>query len=183
MILPIYTYGKEVLNKKGDLITKGSMDLSLLIQDMFETMKAAGGIGLAAQQVGMPLKLFVINLTDYESIDESLKEFKKVFINSEIIEQSESAMKSEEGCLSFPGLYASVERKKSVKMKYLDENFEEKEEWFDGLAARCVLHEHDHTEGITFIKHLDPLRKRISQTKLKNIVNQNFSTSYKVKRA
>lgn len=182
MILPIYTYGQSVLSTKGKEIDKDYPNLNTLIDDMFETMKKANGIGLAAQQIGLAIKLFVVDLSDYGSVDESLIDFKKVFINSEIIELSEEEVDHEEGCLSFPGFYAKIKRSSKVKLKYLNEKFEEKEEWFDGLAARCILHEHDHTEGITFIKSLDPLRRRLSESKLKNIVKQNFSTNYKVKR-
>lgn len=182
MILPIYTYGKSVLSKKGEALEKDHPNLNALIDDMFQTMKQAGGIGLAAQQIGLPLKLFVIDLVDYTSADESLKDFKKIFINSEVIELSEDVIEHEEGCLSYPGIHIPIKRSARVKLKYLNENFEEKEEWFEGLPARCVLHEHDHTEGITFIKHLDPLRRRLLESKLKNVAKQNFSTNYKVKR-
>ncbi len=182
MVLPIYTYGQSVLSKKGEALTKDFSNLNELIEDMFQTMKQAGGIGLAAQQIGLPIKLFVIDLSDYGDVDESLKDFKKVFINSEIVELSEDKIEHEEGCLSFPGIYLKIKRESKVKLKYLDENFETKEEWFEGLSARCVLHEHDHTEGITFTKSLSPLSKKMMEGKLKNIVKHNFSTNYKVKR-
>lgn len=102
MILPIYTYGEKVLNTKGEMIDSSYLELSAIIENMFETMYQANGIGLAAQQIGLNIKLFVIDLTDYSMVDEELKNFKKVFINSEIVELSEETMNSEEGCLSFP---------------------------------------------------------------------------------
>ena len=182
MILPIYTYGQNVLNTKGEQITKDYPNLNVLIEDMFQTMKQAFGIGLAAQQIGLPIKLFVIDLTEYGKVDEALIGFKKVFINSEIIEASEEERKFEEGCLSFPGFHIDITRPERVKLKYMNENFEEKEEWFEGIAARCVMHEHDHTEGITFIKQIGNLQKKMLEGKLKIILKQNFSTNYKVKR-
>jgi peptide deformylase len=171
-----------VLNSKGDNIDDSYPNLSDIIENMFETMRQANGIGLAAQQVGLDIKLFVIDLTDYSEVDPELKDFKKVFINSEILELSEEAMVAEEGCLSFPGIYFKVQRPTKVKLRYLDENFQEKEEWFDGLSARCVQHEHDHTEGVTFLKYMSPVRKNMMQSKLKNILNKNFHASFKVKK-
>lgn len=182
MILPIYAYGEKVLNSKGDNIDASYPNLSDIIENMFETMRQANGIGLAAQQIGLDVKLFVIDLTDYSEVDPELKDFKKVFINSEILEISEETMVAEEGCLSFPGIYFKVKRPTKVKLRYLDETFQEKEEWFDGLSARCVQHEHDHTEGITFLKYMSPVRKNMMQSKLKNILNKNFHTSFKVKK-
>jgi len=182
MILPIYTYGEKVLDTKGDKINSKYPELNNVIDNMFETMRQANGIGLAAQQIGLNIKLFVIDLTDYSEIDSSLENFKKVFINSEILEQSKETMFSEEGCLSFPGMYFKVERPTKVKLRYFDENFEEKEEWFDGLASRCIQHEHDHTEGVTFLKYMSPIRRNMMQSKLKDILKNNFNASFKVKR-
>lgn len=182
MVLPIYTYGQSVLNTKGEKITKDYPNLNVLIEDMFETMKQAAGIGLAAQQIGLPIKLFVIDLSDYGKVDEALIGFRKVFINSEIIETSEEERSFEEGCLSFPGFQIDIKRPERLKLRYVNENFEEKEEWFDGLAARCIMHEHDHTEGITFIKKIGNLQRKMLEGKLKIILKQNFSTNYKVKR-
>lgn len=182
MILPIYTYGEQVLNSKGNKIGPAYPELNNIIENMFETMRQANGIGLAAQQIGLDIKLFVIDLTDYSEVEPELKDFKKVFINSEIIELSEETMFAEEGCLSFPGIYFKVERPQRVKLRYLDENFEEKEEWFDGLSARCIQHEHDHTEGITFLKYMSPIRKNMFQGKLKTLLSKNFSASFKVKK-
>jgi peptide deformylase len=182
MILPIYTYGEKVLNTKGEMIDSSYPELSAVIENMFETMHQANGIGLAAQQIGLDIKLFAIDLTDYGEVDPDLKDFKKVFINSEILEFSEETMSSEEGCLSFPGVYFAVQRPTKVKLKYLDENFEQKEEWFDGLSARCIQHEHDHTEGVTFLKYMSPIRKNMMQSKLKNILTRNFNASFLIKK-
>ena len=182
MILPIYTHGEQVLLSKGKEIGKEYPNLSELISNMFETMKQANGIGLAAQQIGLDIKLFVVDITDYKSVDDKLENFKKVFINSEILETSEDELISEEGCLSFPGVYFKVKRPSGVKLKYLDEDFNVHEEWFDGLAARCILHEHDHTEGIVFLDHIGPLKKKMIQNKLRDILNKNFHSSFKVKK-
>jgi peptide deformylase len=182
MILPIYTYGEKVLNTSGEMIDSSYPELSAVIENMFETMRQANGIGLAAQQIGLNIKLFVVDLTDYSSVDEELKEFKKVFINSEIIELSDETMNAEEGCLSFPGIYFTVQRPIKVKLRYLDENFEQKEEWFEGLPARCIQHEHDHTEGVTFLKYMSPIRKNMMQNKLKNLLTKNFNASFRVKK-
>ena len=182
MILPIYTYGEKVLNTKGEIIDSSYPELSAVIENMFETMHQANGIGLAAQQVGLDIKLFAIDLTDYGEVDPDLKEFKKVFINSEILEFSQETLSSEEGCLSFPGVYFAVQRPTKVKLRYLDENFEQKEEWFEGLSARCIQHEHDHTEGVTFLKYMSPIRKNMMQSKLKNILTRNFNASFLIKK-
>ncbi len=164
------------------MIDSSYPELSAVIENMFETMHQANGIGLAAQQIGLDIKLFAIDLTDYGEVDPDLKDFKKVFINSEILEFSEETMSSEEGCLSFPGVYFAVQRPTKVKLKYLDENFEQKEEWFDGLSARCIQHEHDHTEGVTFLKYMSPIRKNMMQSKLKNILTRNFNASFLIKK-
>jgi peptide deformylase len=182
MILPIYTYGEKVLNTRGETIDSSYPDLSTVIENMFETMYQANGIGLAAQQVGLDIKLFAIDLTDYGEVDPDLKEFKKVFINSEILDFSEETMGAEEGCLSFPGVYFTVQRPTKVKLRYLDENFEQKEEWFEGLSARCIQHEHDHTEGVTFLKYMSPIRKNMMKSKLKNILTRNFNASFLIKK-
>ena len=182
MILPIYTYGEQVLNIKGNRIDSSYPNLKNIIDNMFETMHQANGIGLAAQQIGLDIKLFVVDLTGYSEVNPELKEFKKVFINSEIIEISEENMIAEEGCLSFPGIYFKVERPTKVKIKYLDEKFEEKEEWFEGLSARCIQHEHDHTEGVTFLKYMSPIRKNMMQGKLKTLLSKNFNASFRVKK-
>jgi peptide deformylase len=117
MILPIYAYGEKVLNSKGDNIDASYPNLSDIIENMFETMRQANGIGLAAQQVGLDIKLFVIDLTDYSEVDPELKDFKKVFINSEIIEEEGEEKEIQEGCLSLPGLQLEIKRKPKIKIK------------------------------------------------------------------
>jgi peptide deformylase len=181
MKLPIYIYNDKVLTQPGKEVDKDYPNLSQLIEDMFETMYGASGIGLAAHQIGIPIKLFVIDISHYKEGDESLVDFKKVFINSEIIEEEGEEKEIQEGCLSLPGLQLEIKRKPKIKIKYLDENFIEHEEWFEGLAARCIQHEHDHTNGILFLKRVSTLRRRLLDSKLRQIVKRNFSTNYKYK--
>lgn len=181
MKLPIYIYNNNILNQPGISIDKDYLDLKILIDNMFETMYGASGIGLAAHQIGLPIKLFVIDISHYSEGDESLKDFKKVFINSEILETDGEDIEIEEGCLSIPGIHVYVKRKSRVKLKYLDENFIVHEQWFEGLAARCIQHEHDHTNGILFLKKVPALRLRLLESKLKQVIKRNFSTNYKYK--
>ncbi len=181
MKLPIYVYNDKILTLPGADIDNTFPNLSQIIEDMFETMYNAGGIGLAAHQVGIPIKLFIVDVSHYSEADDSLKDFKKVFINSEIIEEGEEDLIFTEGCLSFPGLQIDIKRKTKIKLKYQDENFVVHEEWFDGIASRCIQHEHDHTNGILFLKKTDALRRRLVDSKVKQILKRNFSTNYKCK--
>lgn len=181
MILPIYIYNDKILSQAGNGIDKNYPNLTQLVQDMFETMYAANGIGLAAQQVGLLIRLFVVDITHYKEGDEALNEFKKVFINSEIIEEDGEEYSIEEGCLSVPALRLDIKRKPKVRLKYLDENFIEHVEWFEGLAARCIQHEHDHTNGILFLQRAIPLHRKMIKGKLQDIVKRKFSTNYKYK--
>ena len=129
----------------------------------------------------MPIRLFVVDITNYSEADEKLESFKKVFINSEILESSEEIDSFEEGCLSVPAIRFNVKRPKKIRVRYLDENFVEYDEWFDGLPARCIQHEHDHTLGILFMQKTTALSRRLAQGKLRDIVKRNFSTNYKYK--
>lgn len=181
MTLPIYIYNDKLLTASGKKVEKGQYDIEQLTSDMFETMYAAHGIGLAAHQIGIAIKLFVIDITNYAEGDSNLKGFKKVFINSEIIEEEGEEEEKQEGCLSIPGIQVNVKRKPKVKLKYLDENFIEHEEWFDGLAARCVQHEHDHTNGILFLQRTSAFERKMLHGKLKQIAKRNFLTNYKYK--
>lgn len=181
MILPVYIFDEKVLSQSGKTLSKDYENLSTIISNMFETMYGAGGIGLAAQQVGLSLKLFVIDITNYSLGDKNLETFKKVFINSEVLEFGGEDHKINEGCLSFPGLQIDVIRKEKVKLKYLDENFIEHTEWFDGLASRCIQHEHDHTEGVLFTSRTTPFTRKLVQGKIKDIIKRNFLANYKYK--
>lgn len=181
MIKPIYAYGNEVLNQEGDWIEEGHEGLTELIADMFETMDNAGGIGLAAQQIGLPFKIFVLDLTAYKERGEQYENLRKVFLNSEILEESEETNEFEEGCLSFPGISINVIRPEKVKVLYQDENFVEHEEWIDGMYATAFQHEHDHTEGVVFTSHATPLKKKLLKKKLKEIKKGHFQKKFPVK--
>jgi peptide deformylase len=177
MIYPIVVYGDPVLKKQAEDIEKGSLDVKALAADMFETMYAASGVGLAAPQIGKSIRLFVV---DGEPMDEALKEFKKVFINPEILEESGEEWAFEEGCLSIPGIRADVFRAEKVKIRYFDEDWQEHTEEFDGLAARIIQHEYDHIEGVLFTDYLSGLKKRMMQSKLQNISKGQVRTDYRI---
>ena len=181
MILPIYLYGHPVLRKVAQNITQDYPNLKELINNMFETMYNADGIGLAAPQVGLGIRLFVIDLAPLEEDDESLIGFKKVFINADITEHSDETISFQEGCLSFPGIHESVQRPEKIRIKYVDENFTEHEEVYDGFIARCIQHEYDHIEGKLFIDKISGIRKQLIKSKLNNIIKGNTNSSYKVK--
>lgn len=188
MILPIIAFGDPVLKKKAVNITKDYPGLSELIANMFETMKNAKGVGLAAPQVGVSIRLFIIDASPYitneeeeKEDEEDLKNFKKVFINAQIIEEEGDKWKFNEGCLSIPTIREDVERKPELKIKYVDENFIPHEETFDGVKARIIQHEYDHIEGILFTDRINPLRKRLLKRKLTDISKGIVDVKYKMK--
>ncbi|TAF64198.1 MAG: peptide deformylase [Cytophagales bacterium] len=181
MILPIVAYGDPVLKKKANDIDPqdNSLDLKALIENMFETMYAASGVGLAAPQIGLSLRLFVV---DAEPMDEqNLKGFKKVFINPQIIEEQGNAWAFEEGCLSIPHIRENVERLPKIKIKYFDENWQPQEAEYDGMAARVIQHEYDHIEGILFTDHLSSFKKTMLRKRLSSISNGQVKADYKMK--
>jgi len=181
MILPIYAYGNAILKREGKEVTKDYPKIEQLFEDMFETCKEANGIGLAAQQVGYDLQLFIIDLSSYGESDKVYEGFKKVIMNSIVIEESEETEIMSEGCLSFPGVKADVERPIKIKVEYLNEKFETVIEELEGLGARVFLHEHEHTEGINFIDHTKGLRKRMLKKELGIIKKGGLFNSYKIK--
>lgn len=180
MIYPIVAYGTPILKKKAKDIEKdGDVDVTKLVEDMFETMYVANGVGLAGPQVGKNLRIFVV---DAEAMDEeNLKGFKKAFINPEMIEEEGEEWAFEEGCLSIPGIRENVTRHDTIRLKYFDENWEEHEETFDGFKARVIQHEYDHIEGILFTDHLSSLKKRILKGKLNNISKGKVEHDYRMK--
>lgn len=181
MELPILIYGNKILEQPGQTIDKEYPNLPELIENMFETMAKASGIGLAAHQIGLPIRLFIIDIRHYKEGDEKLADFKKVFINSEIVETEGEEESFEEGCLSVPGVHFDITRAPKIKLKYFDESFVEHEEWFDNLPARCIQHEHDHTQGMLMTKRASAFSRRMSETKLKNVAKGKFQTNYKYK--
>lgn len=182
MILPIYTYGQPVLRKVAEDIDENYPNLKGLIQDMYETLEHSEGIGLAAPQIGLDIRLVVINL---DIISDDLPEYKgyiKTFINPHILEYDETKTElMEEGCLSVPGIHESVRRPTRIHVKYQDENFEEHDEWVEGYLARVMQHEFDHLEGTMFIDRLSMLRKQMIKGKLSSLLKGNFRCSYKIK--
>ncbi len=179
MILPIVAYGDTVLKKVSTTIDAGYPEIKKLISDMYETMYEAHGVGLAAPQIGKNIRLFITDGSPIESLKDA--GFKKVFINPEIIEESGQEWVYNEGCLSIPDIREDVMRLPQLKIKYLDENFEEHTETYDGVAARIIQHEYDHLEGILFIDHLSALKKQLLKGKLSNISRGKTDAEYRMK--
>jgi peptide deformylase len=181
MIYPIVMYGDPVLRKRAEDIKKDT-DIKALVQDMFETMKAASGIGLAAPQIGKAIRLFVVDATtlDEEDHDQDLSDFKKAFINPTIVEEHGEEWEFEEGCLSIPNIRENISRPETVKIRYYDEDWNLKEEEYDGMKARIIQHEYDHIEGKLFIDYLSPLKKRMLKGKLADISKGEVDTEYRI---
>lgn len=188
MILPIVAYGDPVLRKIGKDIDSTYPELSKLIENMWETMYKAEGVGLAAPQIGKDIRLFIVDTVPF-SQDEDLEEeeraylatYKKVFINATILKEEGEEWAFTEGCLSIPNIREDVNRNEKVTIEYLDENFKEHTEILDGLAARVVQHEYDHIEGILFTDKLSSLKKRLLKKKLENITKGIVDVDYKMK--
>lgn len=178
MVYPIVVYGNAVLRKKALEIKKGT-DVQKLVQDMFDTMNAAHGIGLAAPQIGKAVRLFIADGTSLEEEPE-LHDFRKVFINAQILKEFSEPWLFEEGCLSIPNIREKVSRKGKIKVLYYDENWEQQEEEFDGMRARIIQHEYDHIEGKLFIDYLTPLKKRMLKGKLADISKGYVETEYRI---
>ena len=182
MILPIYTYGQPVLRKETDEIDANYPNLKGIIQDMWDKLDKSHGVGLAAPQVGIPIRLAIINLDCISEEEPQYAGYKRIFINPYIEEFDESETESmEEGCLSLPGLSEKVTRPTRIRVSYLDENFQEHNEWVDGYLARVMQHEFDHLDGIVYTDHLKGLRRQLMAPKLKQLVKGLFRADYKVK--
>lgn len=188
MILPIVAYGDPVLRKETEEITKDHPKLDAIIENMFETMYEARGIGLAAPQVNLPIRLFIVDATPFEDDEDFTEEeqnflatFKRVFINARIIEESGDEWAFNEGCLSIPEVREDVFRQPEIVIEYLDENFKKHKETFKGIVARIIQHEYDHIEGILFTDKLSPLKKRLIKSKLSNISKGKVTTDYRMK--
>lgn len=183
MILPIYIYGMPVLRKVAQDITPDYPELDKLIADMWETLANSEGIGLAAPQIGKDIRVVLIDLDVLSEDFPEYKDFKHVFINGHIIELDEDSEKdtSEEGCLSIPGIHEKVTRPTRIHVQYMDENFEQHDEWVDGYLARVMQHEFDHLEGKMFVDRLSALRQQLVKGKLKSILQGRFRCGYKFK--
>lgn len=187
MILPIYGYGEPVLRKKTVEIGKDYPDLDQLIENMYETMYKAHGIGLAAPQVGLNIRLFVIDASplaedeDYVDIKDELALCKEVFINPKITKRDGELWKFNEGCLSIPDIREDIKRLENITIEYFDQNWNKKTENFGDVRARIIQHEYDHIEGILFTDLLSPLKKKLLKGKLANISKGKVETEYRMK--
>ena len=188
MILPIVAYGDAVLKKQAKDIDKDYPKLNELIENMYETMYGAFGVGLAAPQVGLPIRMFMVDTSPFaededlsEKEREQMKDFKKTFINAQILEEEGDEWAFNEGCLSIPDVREDVFRKPKIKIQYQDENFDTHVEEYDGLIARVIQHEYDHIEGILFTDKLSSFKKRLIKGKLTNISKGKIRIDYKMR--
>lgn len=181
MILPIYVYGQPVLREEAKDITPDYPELKELIQNMFETMDRADGVGLAAPQIGLAIRVVVVNLDVLSDDMPEFKGFRRAYINPHILEVGENLVSMEEGCLSLPGIHESVKRPDKIHVTYLDEEMNPHDEWVEGYLARVMQHEFDHLDGTMFIDHLSGLRKQMIRGKLNNMLKGKARCSYKVK--
>tara|TARA_B100000941_G_scaffold191172_1_gene137831 strand:- start:1993 stop:2532 length:540 start_codon:yes stop_codon:yes gene_type:complete len=179
MIYPIVLYGNSVLREKSEEIIKGELDINKLSEDMFETMHNAEGIGLAAPQVGISKRIFVVDGSLLE--DEEMKDFKQVFINPNIESESGKTWDFEEGCLSIPNVRGNISRKSNLVITYFDLGWNKKTEEFDGMRARVIQHEFDHINGKLFVDYLPSIKKKIIKNKLSEIMKGKVDVNYKVK--
>jgi peptide deformylase len=181
MILPIVAFGNPVLKQKAQEISADYPHLNDLISNMFQTMYTANGVGLAAPQVGLSIRLFVIDATPFADEEPLLKGYKKAFINAQIIEETGDTWSFNEGCLSIPGIREDVIRQKEILIRYQDENFNTVEEKISGILARVIQHEYDHIEGILFTDRISTLRKTLLRSKLSNITRGQVKVDYRMK--
>ncbi len=183
MKLPVYIYGHPVLRRETVAVTKDYPELHKLIDDMFETMYAAEGCGLAAPQVGLSIKLVVIDADVLKDQFPECENRKMVLINPEIEVLDGEEISRSEGCLSLPGMSENVNRVEHIRLRWLDENFEQHEEEMSGFLSRCVQHEVDHLNGKVYMDHVSATRKLLIRNKLRNLMEGKFSCDYKVKTA
>lgn len=185
MLLPIYAYGQPVLKKIATVIGPDYPDLQALIANMWDTMYHADGVGIAAPQVGYSIRLFVIDTEQVERKSEVIAPtdmpIKQVFINAQILDQSEQPFTYEEGCLSIPDIRGDVERPEGIRIRWQDEHFQQHEASFTGINARVIQHEYDHIEGVLFTERLKPLKKRLIQRRLDAIKVGRIKTDYKMR--
>ncbi|MDX8340919.1 peptide deformylase [Draconibacterium sp. IB214405] len=181
MKYPVTVYGDPLLRRKAEKIEKDHPKLDEIIENMWETMYYSDGVGLAAPQVGLSIRMFVIDASSGADEEPELEGFKKVFINPEIIETAGEEWTMNEGCLSLPEIREDVDRPDEVTIKYLDENFVEHTETYKGFAGRVIQHEYDHLEGVLFVDYLSPLRKRLLKSKLLAISKGKVRPHYRIK--
>ena len=180
MIHPIVAYGDPVLRKVAQEIKKeADTDIKKIVEDMFETMHASNGIGLAAPQIGLSLRIFVVD--GGETDDAEIKNFRQVFINAQILEEQGEKWLFEEGCLSIPTIRENVARLPKLRIRYYDSDWNLVEEEYEGMRARVIQHEYDHLEGVLFIDHLSGLRKRLIKSRLANITKGDVKVDYRMR--
>lgn len=180
MVLPVVAYGHSVLKRVAEEITPDYPDFKQLVDDMFETMYYSEGVGLAAPQINKSIRLFVIDCDPFSEKYPEGKGIKKVFVNPEIVESSEETWTFREGCLSLPNLNEDVERPSKIKIRYMDENFVQHEDEYDGIVARVIQHEYDHLEGKVYIDRVSSMRKLMLKSKLRDISEGNVDVDYRM---
>lgn len=180
LILPVYLYGQPVLRQVAENITPEYPNFDKLLVNMWETMYHADGVGLAAPQVGLSIRLFVLDLTAFAKKYPEYDGLKYTMINAQIVERDGDDEALEEGCLSLPHIHENVTRKTRIRIKYQDENFVEHDEVFEGFAARVIQHEYDHIDGKMFIDHISLIRKQLIKGKLNSILTGKVRTDYRV---
>jgi len=188
MILPIVAFGDPVLKKQCKELAEDYPNLDELLSNMYETMYGAFGVGLAAPQIGLPIRLFLVDTSPFaedeilsEEERNALKDFKQTFINAKILKEEGDEWPFNEGCLSIPDVREDVFRKPEITIEFYDENFEKHVETFDGLIARVIQHEYDHIEGILFTDKLSSLKKRLIKAKLSNISKGKINVDYRMR--
>ena len=181
MIYPITVYGDPILRKKTSDVDQNYEGIDILVENLFETMHNAEGVGIAAPQIGLSVRIFVVDLTPLAKENPELNDFKRAFINAHIIEKDGEDELMDEGCLSIPGLREDVLRKDRIRIKYYDADWKEHDEIYTGFQARVIQHEYDHLDGILFIDHCSPLKRRLLKGKLSDISKGKVSTIYRIK--
>lgn len=180
MILPVVAYGHPVLKKVAENIPRDYPGLDQFIADLWETMYVSDGVGLAAPQVNRSIRLFVVDASAFAEKYPEASQFKKAFINADIYHQEGDEFSFNEGCLSFPGLREDILRKPVIHIRYLDENFIEHDERYDGVVARIIQHEYDHIEGIVFVDRIPTLKKMLLKRRLTDISKGDVEVSYRM---
>ena len=181
MILPIYTYGQPVLRKEAEDIAPDYPELKALVQNMFETNERADGVGLAAPQIGLPIRVVIVDLRPLAEDMPEYADFKRAYINGYIVEEEGETILMDEGCLSLPGIHEKVPRAEKVRIQYVDEDFVEHDEWVEGFLARVIQHEFDHLDGKIFTDRISPLRRQMNKAKFNALLTGKVRCDYKVK--
>ncbi len=181
MILPIYTYGQPVLRKVAEDIDANYPELKQLVENMYETNERADGVGLAAPQIGLPIRVVIVDLRPLGEDMPEYADFKRAYINGYIVEEEGETILMDEGCLSLPGIHEKVPRAERVRVQYVDEDFVEHDEWVDGFLARVLQHEFDHLEGKVFTDRISPLRRQMNKGKFNALLTGKVRCDYKVK--